>query len=478
MIGNQNDQPLSGDHPREECGVLGIFAPDEDVASMAYFGLFALQHRGQEAAGIAVSDGQATRIYKDAGLVPNVFSPQTLAPLRGHYAIGHTRYSTTGSSQVRNAQPFLIETQYGPLAVAHNGNITNAYQLRQELLQRGIGFSSTSDTEVITMMLAGAVGDTWEERICSTMKKWIGAYSIVVLTRDGVYAVRDPWGFRPLNIGMLPSGGHAAASETGALHTLGCIAIREIKPGEVITLSNTALVVRQALPPQPELAQCTFEHIYFSRPDSNFDGLSTHLVRQKLGARLAMECPIQADLVVPVPDSSIPAAIGYAHASGIPYTDGFIKNRYIGRTFIQPTDSLRKQGIALKFNVVEENVIGKSIILVDDSIVRGHTTGPLLKLLRDAGAREIHLRITCPPIRHPCFMGVDMGTYEELVANKMTIEQLRRFIGADSLYFLSLEGMMKAIDRQAGYCNACFTGVYPPGLHLNHLKTDLETALA
>ena len=229
--------------------MLGIYAPDEDVASMAYFGLFALQHRGQEAAGIAVSDGQATRIYKDAGLVPNVFSPQTLAPLQGHYAIGHTRYSTTGSSQVRNAQPFLIETQYGPLAVAHNGNITNAYELRQDLLQRGIGFSSTSDTEVITMMLAGAVGDTWEERICSTMQKWMGAYSMVVLTRDGVYAVRDPWGFRPLNIGMLPSGGHAAASETGALRTLGCVAIREIKPGEVITLSNTALVVRQALPP-------------------------------------------------------------------------------------------------------------------------------------------------------------------------------------------------------------------------------------
>ncbi len=477
MIPWHNEQFFSADHPREECGVLGIYAPDEDVASMAYFGLFALQHRGQEAAGIAVSDGQATRIYKDAGLVPNVFSPQTLAPLRGHYAIGHTRYSTTGSSQVRNAQPFLIETQYGPLAVAHNGNITNAYQLRQELLQRGIGFSSTSDTEVITMMLAGAVGDTWEERICSTMQKWIGAYSMVVLTRDGVYAVRDPWGFRPLNIGMLPSGGHAVASETGALRTLGCIAIREIKPGEVITLSNTALVVRQALPPRAELAQCTFEHIYFSRPDSNFDGLSTHLVRQRLGARLAMECPIQADLVIPVPDSSIPAAIGYAHASGIPYTDGFIKNRYIGRTFIQPTDSLRKQGIALKFNVVEENVIGKSLVLVDDSIVRGHTTGPLLKLLRDAGAREIHVRITCPPIRHPCYMGVDMGTYEELIANRMTIDELCRYIGADSLYFLSLDGMMKAIDRQAGYCNACFTGIYPPGLQLNHHKTDFETAL-
>lgn len=466
------------DAPREECGILGIFAPNEDVARMAFFGLYALQHRGQEAAGIAVADGNGIRIHKDVGLVAQVFNEGNLTPLTGHYAIGHTRYSTTGSSSKRNAQPFLIETQFGPIAAAHNGNLVNAAELRQEVLKRGVGLYSSSDSEVITMMLAGAEGDTWDDRIRNCMPKWRGAYSLVILTRDQVYAVRDPWGFRPLSVGRLPSGGHAAASESGALRTLGCNSIREVKPGEIITLSNTALRVRQAIPPAPQLARCTFEHIYFSRPDSFWDGLLVHEVRQRLGEELAREAPIDAEVVIPVPDSSIPAAIGYARAAGIPYNDGFIKNRYIGRTFIQPTDSLRQQGVALKFLAIEENLRYKRIVVLDDSIVRGTTSGPLVRLLRDAGAREVHLRITCPPIAHPCFMGVDMGTYQELIAHRLTLDEIRDHIDADTLHFLSLDGMMRALGRQSGYCNACFTGVYPIELDAQQTKTGFEKAIA
>ncbi len=465
------------DSPHEECGLIGIYAPNEDVARMAYFGLYALQHRGQEAAGIAVSDGQGARLHKDVGLVAQVFNPQNLAPLQGHYAIGHTRYSTTGSSLARNAQPFLIETQHGPLGVAHNGNLVNTQALRNDLLRRGVGLSSSSDSEVITMMLAGAPGDTWEERIQNAMPHWSGAYSLVILTRDTVFAVRDPWGFRPLSVGRLPSGGHAVASETGALRTLGCEAIREVKPGEIVTLSSNALRVRQAVPPQAQLARCTFEHIYFSRPDSFWDGLHVHQVRQRLGEALAREAPVPADVVIPVPDSSVPAAIGYAREARLPYNDGFIKNRYIGRTFIQPTDSLRKQGVALKFNTLAENLRGQRVVVIDDSVVRGTTAGPLVRLLRQAGAREVHLRVTCPPIAHPCYMGVDMGTYDQLIAHHMTSEEMSDHFDCDSLHFLSLDGMMQAIDREAGYCNACFTGVYPLEFDLERGKTGFEKAL-
>jgi amidophosphoribosyltransferase len=298
----------------------------------------------------------------------------------------------------------------------------------------------------------------------------------VILTVNGVFAVRDPWGFRPLSVGILPNGGHACASETGALRTLGCQAIREVKPGEIISLSNNALTVQQALIPHNPLACCTFEHIYFSRPDSFWDGRSVHQVRQRLGIELAKENGVAADVVIPVPDSSIPAAIGYAAATGIPYNDGFIKNRYIGRTFIEPTDSLRKQGVALKFNVINENVLGKRVVMIDDSIVRGNTTGPLVRLLREAGALEVHVRITCPPIAHPCFMGVDMGTYNELIAHRMSVDEICKFSGADSLHYLSLDGMMRAIGRTEGYCNACFTGVYPLDVNLASTKTGFEKA--
>ena len=462
------------DHPHEECGVVGVYAPNEDVASMAFYGLYALQHRGQEAAGIAVSDGELVRLHKNSGLISQIFNTENLAPLKGHYAIGHTRYSTTGSSASSNAQPFMIETQHGPLVIAHNGNLINAAELRGDLLRKGVGLYSSSDSEVMIMMLAGAEGEGMIERIRNTMSKWYGAYSMVVLTRRCVFAVRDPWGFRPLSVGMLPSGGHVVASESGALRTVGCIAIREVNPGEVIALSNHALSVWQALPPAPNLARCVFENIYFSRPDSVWDGQSVHQVRQHLGEQLAAEAPVEADVVIPVPDSSIPAAIGYARASGIPYNDGFIKNRYIGRTFIEPTDSLRKQGVALKFNAIEENVRGKNLVVIDDSIVRGNTAGPLLRLLREAGARQIHLRITCPPIAHPCYMGVDMGTYDELIAHRMSIEEIRQHIGCESLHYLSLDGMMAAIGRTSGYCDACFSGNYPLKVGAHTTKTGFE----
>ncbi|MCC6147563.1 MAG: amidophosphoribosyltransferase [Anaerolineaceae bacterium] len=465
---------LDDDQPHDECGVVGIFAPNENVASMAFFGLFALQHRGQEAAGIAVANGFTIRLHKDMGLVSQVFNAGNMEPLQGHYAIGHTRYSTTGSSSLHNAQPFMVETQHGPIAVAHNGNLVNSAVLRQELLQRGVGLTSTSDSEVIIMMLAGARGSTWNERIRSVMKKWVGAYSLVILTRDGVYVVRDPWGFRPLSVGLLPGGGHAAASESCALQTLGCVAIREVKPGEIITLSKSALTVHQAIPPNPRQAACVFEFVYFSRPDSTWNGKSVHEVRQHLGRQLAIESPVEADVVIPIPDSAIPGAIGFSEQSGIPYNIGFVKNRYIGRTFIQPTETLRQQGVALKFNPLPATVRDRRVVIIDDSIVRGNTTGPLIRLLREAGAAEIHMRITSPPILHPCFMGVDMGTYEELIAHRLSVDEIREQAGADSLAYLSLEGMMSAVGSTNGYCTACFSGKYPVPVQRQLEKASFE----
>lgn len=463
--------------PREECGVIGIYAPREDVARMAFFGLFALQHRGQEAAGIAVADGQAMSIYKDIGLISQVFRPHTLDELQGGYAIGHTRYSTTGSSLARNAQPFMIETIHGPLALGHNGNLVNSGELRQRLLEDGVGLSSSSDTEVMALMLGRAEGQTWSERIKACMLDWVGAYSLVLLTRDCVYAARDPWGFRPLCVGLLPGGGYAAASETGALHTLGCEAIREVRSGEVVTLSDNALIVHQALPPHAPLARCVFENIYFARPDHVWDGQSVHQVRQRLGEELVAEVNVDADVVIPVPDSSIPAAIGFSRRSRIPYNDGFVKNRFVGRTFIEPTDLLRKRGVGMKFNVVNENVLGRRVIMIDDSIVRGNTTGPLVRLLRNAGAKEVHVAITCPPIKHPCFMGVDMGKYDDLIAHKRSVEEICRMVEADSLTYLSLEAMMRAVGRTEGYCQACFTGMYPIPVDPGNVKSGFEKSV-
>jgi amidophosphoribosyltransferase len=465
--------------PREECGVLGISTPHGDgVAQLAFFGLFALQHRGQEAAGIAVSDGRRARLHKDAGLVANVFTPETLGPLTGYHAIGHTRYSTTGANAQRNVQPFLVETMHGPLAVAHNGNLVNAPALRDELLARGFGLTATSDTEVMTLMLAAAGGRTWEERLERTLPAWKGAFSLVVLAADRVMAVRDPWGFRPLSVGRLPHGGHAVASETCALATLGCVEISEVAPGEIVTLQGAEIERHQVLAPAATSARCTFEFVYFSRPDSVWHGRNVHLVRQRLGEELALEAPADADVVVPVPDSSIPAAVGFARAAGIAFNDGLIKNRYIGRTFIEPTQDIRERGVALKFNALTENLAGRRVVMIDDSLVRGTTAGPLVKLVRDAGATEVHLRITCPPITHACHFGVDMGHDDDLIAARHTVDEIRDHIGADSLAFLSLDGMMRAVGAADGYCNACFTGQYPLPVGDGQTKLSFEGVLA
>ncbi|MBA3803380.1 MAG: amidophosphoribosyltransferase, partial [Acidimicrobiia bacterium] len=412
-----HDPRHDDDAPREECGVVAISTPNGDgIAQLTFFGLFALQHRGQEAAGIAVSDGQRARVHKDAGLVSNVFTKAALAPLTGYHAIGHTRYSTTGGSSSRNVQPFLVETMHGPLATAHNGNLVNAQALRSELLAKGFGLTASSDSEVLTLMLASSGGSTWEERVERTLPAWKGAFSLVLLAADEVVAVRDPWGFRPLSVGRLPHGGHAVASETCALSTLGCTDIDEVKPGEIVTLRGAEIRRRQALTPATKQARCTFEFVYFSRPDSRWDGQMVHTVRQNLGRELARETHVDADVVVPVPDSSIPAAIGYSQESGIAFNDGLIKNRYIGRTFIEPTQDIRERGVALKFNALSSNLDGRRVIVIDDSLVRGTTAGPLVRLIRDAGAKEVHVRITCPPITDACHFGVDMGHDGDLVA--------------------------------------------------------------
>ncbi len=465
------------DRPSEECGVIGVTSPAEEVGELVFFGLFALQHRGQEAAGIAVSDGVQARLHKADGLVGQVFNPAAMSPLQGMNGIGHTRYSTTGGVGTRNAQPFLVETVHGPLAVAHNGNLVNAGELRTELLTRGFGLTASSDTEVMTLMLASAGGPTWEDRVARTMPAWTGAYSVVLLVENRVIAARDPWGFRPLSVGRLADGGYVVASETCALSTLGCREISEVSPGEIVTIQGDTVRRRQALVPAVTPARCTFEFVYFSRPDSVWDGRSVHGVRQRLGEELAREAAVSADVVVPVPDSSIPAAVGYARQSGIPYNDGLIKNRYIGRTFIEPTPVMRKRGVAMKFNALAENLAGKRVVLIDDSLVRGTTAGPLVQLLRDAGATEVHLRITCPPIRHACHFGVDMGHDDDLIAAHLTLDELRGVVKADTLGFLSLEGMMRAVGRDGGYCNACFTGAYPLAAGASRRKDAFERVL-
>jgi amidophosphoribosyltransferase len=448
------------DKPREACGVVGIYAPGRDVARLTYFALYALQHRGQESAGIATSDQHQAHIHKGMGLVSQVFNEDNLSILLGDLAIGHNRYSTTGTSKLRNAQPYLIETYLGPLGVAHNGNLVNAPHLRLDLLQRGTGLISSSDSEVITQMLAGGTG-TWEERISSFMKQAVGAYALSILTRHAIYGVRDPWGFRPLVLGQFSDGGYILASESCALTTIGATLVREVEPGEIVRLDKDGVFSMQGAPAQ-KMSLCTLENIYFARPDSFLNGDTVHAVRQALGRQLAIEAPADADVVVAIPDSGTPAGIGYAQELGLPFTEGLIKNRYIGRTFIQPTDALRKTMVGLKFNPLPGNLTGKRVVMVDDSIVRGNTSGPLVRLLRESGAIEVHVRVSSPPIKHPCFMGIDMASKDELVASHMTIEQIRDRIGADSLGYLSLEGMMSILGGpKRGYCNACFTGSYP-----------------
>ncbi|MCX7775090.1 MAG: amidophosphoribosyltransferase [Spirochaetaceae bacterium] len=464
---------------KEACGIVGIAGAE--ASRLAFYGLFALQHRGQESAGIAASDGISLRLHKDTGLVSQVFRDRDLDQLAGNFAIGHTRYSTTGGSTARNAQPFLIDTRYGPLALGHNGNIANAPALRKMLLEKGIGLMTGSDSELLAMMLAGSEGENWPARIASVMHQWVGAYSLVLLTKDGVYGVRDPWGFRPLAWGELSDGGYALASETCALQLLGCREIGEVPRGAIVRLDGATLTMfdgwsmaSQGNPEtrsQPQQASCSFEYVYFSRPDSVWNGKSVHAVRRAMGEILAEEAPADADVVIAVPDSSIAAAIGYAHRSGIPYDEGLVKNRYIGRTFIEPTQSLRKKGVALKFATLPGTLQGARIVVVDDSIVRGTTTKPLVALLRAAGASEVHLRIASPPVLHQCYMGVDMG--EQLIAVGRTVDEIARELGADSLAYLSVDGLARAIGVQ-GLCRACFDGNYPIPVDEGFEKSSFE----
>jgi amidophosphoribosyltransferase len=448
------------------CGITGVFAPGRDAARLAYFSLYALQHRGQESAGIAAADGGSIRSHKAMGLLGAIFDEDVLSGLRGHIAVGHTRYSTTGSSIVVNAQPLLERTELGDFAFAHNGNLTNTDELRETLSPTTV-LTASSDSEVMAKLIVESKG-TMVERIASVLKVARGAYSIVLCTQDELYAFRDPWGVRPLCIGTLDGGGYVVASESCALGPIDASYLREIKRGEIVRISGAGLEshktpVEGAIP-----ALCMFEYIYFSRPDSKLDERSIYMARYAMGRELAKEHPAQADVVMAVPDSAIAGGIGYAAESGLPYIEGLIKNRYIGRTFISPDQQMRSRGVHLKFNPVVENLRGQRVVVVDDSIVRGTTTPRIVALLREAGAKEVHLRITSPPIKHPCYLGVDMATYDELVAANYTVEQIRARTGADSLGYLSLRALMTAVGRKREeMCVGCLTGEYPnvPAAH-------------
>ncbi len=445
---------------REECGLFGIYAPGEDAARLTYFGLFALQHRGQESAGIAVSDGSTVRMYKDLGLVTRVFSEPILQSLRGHIAVGHTRYSTTGSSTLRNVQPLACPTLDGNIAIAHNGNLVNAHHLRAALEKEGEVFETTNDSEVILRLIARAYRGDMVAAIRAMMRQVRGAYSLAILTPTQLIGVRDPFGIRPLCIGRLRKA-WVLASETCALHPIGAQFIRELEPGEIVLIDEHGLRSFEGLPAQRE-ALCMFELIYFARPDSHLYAQLIYEARRRMGMELAREHPADADLVIPIPDSGVPAAVGYAQQSGIPYGEGLIKNRYAPRTFIQPDQRTRELSVRLKLTPLREIIEGKRLVVVDDSIVRGTTTRQIVKLLFDAGAREVHLRITAPPIRFPCHYGIDMATQRELMAAHHTVEDVRRQIGATTLGYLSIEGLLRASGQPRGrFCLACFNGDYP-----------------
>ena len=463
------------DHPNEECGVIGVFTPEGEASRLAFFGLFALQHRGQESAGIAAANGENVVVHADMGLVTQIFREPDFYPLVGDMAIGHTRYSTSGSSELCNAQPLLVEGEHGQLAVANNGNIINALHLKEQLQDEwNCSFTSTTDTEVIAQMLAHAVGATWEERVFQCMRQLEGAYSIVIQTKDTMIAARDPLGIRPLCLGKL-NGGWIVASESCALDHLGAEYLREVDPGEVIIVDSNGLHTATWSGGTGRRALCVFELIYFARPDSIMDGQLVHSARQQLGAQLAKEHPVEADLVIGIPDSSTAAAVGYAQESGIPYSEGLIKNRYVGRTFIEPEQRLRDLGVRQKFNPLVEVIQGKRLVVVDDSIVRGTTTPHVVNLLRKGGAKEVHMRVCAPPIKHPCFMGVDMASRDELLAANNTLEQIREIVGADSLGYLTVEGLMKVVGgTNGGFCDACFTGNYPVPIQLELSKFALE----
>jgi amidophosphoribosyltransferase len=451
-------EPDNSEGPREACGLFGVWAPGEDVARLTFFGLFQLQHRGQESAGMAVSDGRNILVYRELGLVSQVFNEGTLSSLQGDLCIGHTRYSTTGSTTWENAQPVFKTNGGRGLALGHNGNLVNTAELAALAGKRG---RSTTDTDVVSSLLARHICDGGLESAALRVLPLLrGAFAFVMLDEETLYACRDPNGLRPLGIGRLPSGGYCVASETCALDVVGATYIREVEPGELVAIDGGGIRSFRFGEPQPSL--CLFEFVYLGRADSRMYGRSLHEARKEMGRRLAREAPVDADMVVPVPDTAVSAAQGYAEASGIPYGDGMMKNRYIGRTFIEPTPMLRQRGVKLKLNPMPDAVKGRRLVVVDDSIVRGTTTRQLVAALKEAGAAEVHLRITSPPIKWPCFYGIDMSTRGELIAAANDIEGVREFVGADSLAHLSLDALVAATDApKSAFCRACFDGEYP-----------------
>jgi amidophosphoribosyltransferase len=459
------------------CGVFGVYAPDRDVARLTYFGLFALQHRGQESAGIAVSEHGRLTGLRDLGLVSQVFDEQKLGGLHGQVAIGHTRYSTTGSSQWANAQPLV---QHGPartVALGHNGNLINVGELREELRESGVPLATTSDSELVAALIANDPAPL-EEAVANAMRRLEGAYSIVALSQGRLIAFRDAHGFRPLVVGRLHDD-WIFASETCALDLVGAELVREIAPGELVIADGEGLQASQVLDRVDGGALCIFEYFYLARPDSRLEGVEVHGARVRMGERLAQEAPAEADLVLPIPDSGTPAAIGFSRALGIPFSEGLIKNRYVGRTFIQPDQELRRQGVKLKFNPLVEDVRGKRVVAVDDTIVRGNTTRAIVKMLFDAGAAEVHLRISAPPIVSQCYYGIDFADEDELVAAQRTVEEVREVVGATSLAFLSLEGLQEATRRPASsLCQACLTREYPTEVPAEASKLRFEPARA
>lgn len=469
--------PWSG--PGEECGVLGVFSPGDDVARLAYFGLYALQHRGQESAGIATSNGEQILVFKDMGLVSQVFDEGALGSLSGHIAVGHNRYSTTGDSTWANAQPTLGPTAHGTLALGHNGNLTNVPELLTMLVERegyakrlDLKNGGCTDTAIITALLAHEAFSSLEDTAADLFPKLKGAYCLVFMDEDHLYGARDPHGVHPLVLGELKGRGWIIASETAALDIVGATTVREIEPGEMVIVDKEGVRFKRFAEAQPR--GCVFEYVYLARPDTKVASTSIHVARTTMGQILAREYPVEADLVVPVPESGTPAAVGYAQESGIPFSQGFVKNAYVGRTFIQPSQALRQLGIRLKLNPMREVIAGKRLVVVDDSIVRGNTQKAIVTMLREAGAAEVHVRISSPPVMWPCFFGIDFATREELAAVGRSTEEVRKMIGADSLGHISLEGMVEASGQpEEELCTACFSGRYaiePP--------TDARPALA
>jgi len=458
---------------RESCGVFGIYAPGEDVARLTFFALYALQHRGQESAGIATTDGKKLQVYARMGLVSQVFDEDSLCRLSGAIAIGHNRYSTRGSSRALNAQPLLAGKGANTIAVAHNGNIVNAEHLREELIEKGYTFHTTTDSEVIANLILSSHEKEWVDRIRYAMHRLQGAYSLTIMSNHSLFGVRDPFGVRPLCMGTIDSG-WVIASETCALDHIGASFVREIAPGEIVSITENGIDSYQE--ETNSKALCIFEYIYFARPDSVINGRLLYPARQAMGAGLAEEHGVDADLVMGVPDSATAAGIGYSHRADIPVGEGLLKNRYVGRTFIEPDQRIRDLGVKLKFNPLPLMLNNKRVVVVDDSIVRGTTTPQVVKLLRRAGAKEVHMRICAPPLRYPCFFGVDMATRQELIAAQKTIPEIRDFIGADSLGYLSIDGLIKAVALPKDiFCLACFTGDYPIPVQLEMDKLALET---